>query len=71
MVVLIIVVGFIFAAISSGFLTSTAEGAEDKLNETSSGEVNSSVENASCQLKCTENHPTQGPGYYSCIQGCS
>jgi len=69
-VVLVLVVGLITVAIATGFASQTAGGAEDKLNDTSSGDINGSVENASCEIKCTENHPSQGSNYYSCLQGC-
>ena len=69
-VVLILVVGLITAAIATGFASETAGGAQDKLNKTSSEDINDSVGNASCEMKCTENNPSRGPNYYSCIQGC-
>jgi len=70
--ILVLVLATIAAALVIGMFTSHSSNAEDSFNNTADT-TSGQVENASCKRDCRNNHPSQGPGYYTCLQtnGCT
>jgi len=70
--IIVLVLAFMAAAVAVGFFSTNLSNADDTLNNTS--QSNSlDIDNVSCKGDCREAHPSEGPGYYSCLEtnGCS
>lgn len=70
--ILVLVLATVAAALVIGVVATHSSNAEDGFNETAET-TSGQVDNASCKRDCRENHPSQGPGYYTCLQtnGCN
>lgn len=70
--ILVLVLATVAATLAIAMVTNHSSNAEDGFNETAET-TSGQVDNASCKRDCRKNNPSQGPGYYTCLQtnGCS
>jgi archaellin len=71
-VVIVLVMALLAAAIGVSMFTGPSEDLKDLTNNTGDN-TSTQVSNASCQRECIRDHPSKGPGYYSCLDsnGCT
>lgn len=71
-VVLLLIIASLAAVFGIGMFSGQSENLTD-LTNTTANETSNQVDNASCQRKCIQDHPSKGSGYYTCLDnnGCS
>jgi len=68
-IIVTMIIVAVSAALISGAGSQTVSGADNSLNNTSS-QNQPKVGNVSCKRSCIESHPSKGPQYYTCVNGC-